>query len=423
MPFGGWDMAAETPDAWCPYRVGDIADVFDGPHATPKTVEHGPVFLGIQALKDGRLDLRDTRHVTEEDFARWTKRIEPRPDDLVFSYETRLGEAALIPPGLRCCLGRRMGLLRLKPGVPVIPRMLLLAYLGPQFQAVLRLNAVHGSTVDRLPIIRFPDFQISLPGLREQRAIVSVIGALDDMIESNQRLAWTLRQTVLVDHSRLARHGHRVEHLRDLVAVLARGRAPSYVEDGAVVLNQKCVRDGEIDFARSRLTDANKLRRDARLIRIGDVLVNSTGVGTLGRTALVEWLPAGDVCADSHLTIVRADPRSVLPTWLSSDLLQREEEIVGLAEGTTGQTELSRDMLGSLVVRVGDAESQQRHDVLARAVALRRAALARETRVLMEIRSALLPRLVSGQIRVPLSDDPEETLVGAMGACEAGAVA
>ena len=92
--------------------IGDVAEVFDGPHATPKTVDVGPVFLGISALQDGKINLGETRHVTPQDFRQWTRRVKPQTDDVVFSYETRLGQAAIIPEGLECCLGRRMGLVR-----------------------------------------------------------------------------------------------------------------------------------------------------------------------------------------------------------------------------------------------------------------------------------------------------------------------
>ena len=93
--------------------------IYDGPHATPKKTTSGPVFLGISNLADGRLDPSNTEHLAEEDYRLWTRRVRPESGDIVFSYETRIGQAAVIPEGLRCCLGRRMGLLRL----PWIPRV------------------------------------------------------------------------------------------------------------------------------------------------------------------------------------------------------------------------------------------------------------------------------------------------------------
>src|SRR5207244_3380484 len=132
---------------WQEIAIGELAEIFDGPHATPPKTDSGPIFLGISNLAHGRLDLSSTDHLSDDDHARWTRRVTPKAGDVVFSYETRLGEAALIPPGLRCCLGRRMGLLRARPG-KVDSRFLLYAYLGPRFQKTLRSRTVHGSTVD-----------------------------------------------------------------------------------------------------------------------------------------------------------------------------------------------------------------------------------------------------------------------------------
>lgn len=178
--------------SWRKVAIGDLADIFDGPHATPAKTREGPVFLGISNLLRGRLDLSDTEHLSEDDYQRWIRRVEPTAGDVVFSYETRLGEAAAIPAGFHCCLGRRMGLLRARPG-KVDGRFLLYAYLGPQFQEVLRLRTIHGSTVDRIPLSDMPSFPIEVPGtINEQRAIASVLGALDDKIEQNRRTAQAL---------------------------------------------------------------------------------------------------------------------------------------------------------------------------------------------------------------------------------------
>ena len=181
-------MASE----WREVAIGELAEIFDGPHATPPKTSHGPVFLGISNLVQGRLDLANTEHLSEEDYVRWTRRVEPQAGDVVFSYETRLGEAAFIPPGLRFCLGRRMGLLRARPG-KVDKRFLLYAYLGPQFQETLRARTIHGSTVDRIPLIDMPRFPIEVPdSVEEQRAIAHILGTLDDKIELNRRMSETL---------------------------------------------------------------------------------------------------------------------------------------------------------------------------------------------------------------------------------------
>jgi type I restriction enzyme S subunit len=176
---------------WPIVALGEICDVYDGPHATPKKTASGPIFLGISNLSKGRIDLSGAEHLSEEDFARWTRRVRPRANDVVFSYETKIGEAAIIPENLICCLGRRMGLLR-PNRLRVEPRFLLYAYLGPEFQAIISSRTVHGSTVDRIALMELPSFPIQIPSLPEQRAIAHILGTLDDKIELNRRMNETL---------------------------------------------------------------------------------------------------------------------------------------------------------------------------------------------------------------------------------------
>lgn len=173
--------------------IKDVAVVFDGPHATPKKIESGPYFLSISSLSNGALDLSQSAHLSEDDFKKWTKRVTPEQGDVLFSYETRLGEAALMPDGIRACLGRRMGLLR-PDRSKVIPEYLLYAYLSPEFQRTIEARKIHGATVDRIALKELPDFPIRVPKLIEQRAIVDVLNGLDSKIQINHQINQTLEQ-------------------------------------------------------------------------------------------------------------------------------------------------------------------------------------------------------------------------------------
>ena len=102
-----------VPIGWHIDPVGHVvAGIYDGPHATPAESDKGPIFLGIKNLTGSGLNLDDVRHIHEDDWAQWTRRITPRHGDIVFSYEATLGFFALIPPDTRCCLGRRLALIR-----------------------------------------------------------------------------------------------------------------------------------------------------------------------------------------------------------------------------------------------------------------------------------------------------------------------
>ncbi len=165
-------------------HICEVGKVFDGPHATPKTVDSGPIFLGIGALQDGQINLGATRHVTPDDFRQWTRRVKPQADDIVFSYETRLGQVAIIPEGLECCLGRRMGLVRVDKK-RLDPRFFVYQYISPPFREFLNSKTVRGATVDRIALKEFPSFPISLPNIIEQKHIAD---AFDIFRAKTQRL-------------------------------------------------------------------------------------------------------------------------------------------------------------------------------------------------------------------------------------------
>ncbi len=72
--------------------------IYDGPHATPSVSAEGPVFLGIKNITDdGRLDFSEIRHVSENEFPKWTRRVTPQPGDVVLTYEATLHRYAVIP--------------------------------------------------------------------------------------------------------------------------------------------------------------------------------------------------------------------------------------------------------------------------------------------------------------------------------------
>lgn len=141
--------------------------------------------------------------------------------------------------------------------------------------------------------------------------------------------------------------------LVDLCSYINRGAAPVYTESGGtLVLNQKCVRDQRVNLADARRTDTDrKAVSPERLLQPWDILVNSTGVGTLGRVAQIRSIPE-KATIDSHITIVRPNPDVVHPQYLGLALRHLEDEIEALGEGSTGQTELSRARLAEFVVSI-----------------------------------------------------------------------
>jgi len=149
--------------------------------------------------------------------------------------------------------------------------------------------------------------------------------------------------------------------LSEITSFLARGAAPKYTEkDDFYVLNQKCIRDWRVSLKDARFTDTEaKKVHDDRILRDNDILVNSTGQGTLGRVAQFLKLDR-PATVDSHITIVRPTPDLVFPEYLGYVLKGRQNEIELLAEGSTGQTELSKLQLANLSIDLPPLDQQKK---------------------------------------------------------------
>ena len=168
--------------------IGEVCNVFDGPHATPKKTKTGPVYLGIDAVtNDGRLNPQEYAHLSEEDYKIWTRRVTPQKDDIVFSYEATLGRYAMIPDGFYGCLGRRLAIVRAKDS-RVNPRWLYYYFLSPEWSIFIENHTVKGSTVNRISVDDFPTYKIPLPGRKMQNDVVEVLSAIDYKIETNSRI-------------------------------------------------------------------------------------------------------------------------------------------------------------------------------------------------------------------------------------------
>lgn len=160
--------------------------IYDGPHATPPVSDTGAIFLGISNFSNGRLDLSDIRFISENDLPRWTKRVTPQARDIVFSYEATLNLYAVIPDGFRGCLGRRMALIRVDEEKAYY-KFLYYYFYSDAWRVVIQENTVLGATVDRIPLVKFPDFLIDLPPLVTQHRIADILSAYDNLIQNNQK--------------------------------------------------------------------------------------------------------------------------------------------------------------------------------------------------------------------------------------------
>ncbi len=276
--------------------------------------------------------------------------------------------------------------------------------------------------------------RVCVPEPAEQRAIAHILGALDDKIELNRRMAETLEATAralfkswFVDFDPVrAKAGGRPtglpddiaglfpsafgddglpkgwenKPLKDLTTSIVRGVAPMYCDDGLIVINQKCIRGGHLDLSKARHHDSSQkpVSKD-RDLAAGDILINSTGVGTLGRVAQIRRVDK-PITADGHVTIIKLIPGQAFENVVGLRLLTAEAEVTELGEGSTGQTELPRAAVGAISVIVPPADVRGAFDAKVSSVRDRADAAVEQCNTLAELRDTLLPRLISGELRI-----------------------
>lgn len=141
--------------------------------------------------------------------------------------------------------------------------------------------------------------------------------------------------------------------LGKITSLITKGIPPKYVEiEGEKtirVLNQKCNRNFFITYTDSRLHDcaAKKVAKE-KMLKEGDVLVNSTGTGTAGRVAQI-WDVPTPTTIDGHMILLRPTDE-IEQLYYGYAIKANQATIESLAEGSTGQTEVNRQRLQDEVI-------------------------------------------------------------------------
>ncbi len=323
--------------------------------------------------------------------------------DLVFTHRGTIGQVSMIPRRRkhdRYVLSTSHVKARLNSSV-ALPEFYYYYFSSPLGQQeILKNISTVGVPGLARPVETVKSLAVPCPPLPTQKAIAGLLGALDDKIAVNDRIADTARRLARSYFQLATEVEDPVDvEISTVAQAVTRGVAPRYTEDPPRlrVLNQKCVRDGRVILGPSRWTISDKIP-PGKLLRPNDVLVNSTGVGTLGRVA--RWTRYDSCTVDSHVSIVRFDSLKIDPVCAGFAMLEAEPEIEALGEGSTGQTELSRTRLSAVHIVV--PSRGQTVELRAKLDALEaRGDMALEESIeLASLRDYLLPKLMSGEILV-----------------------
>ena len=266
---------------------------------------------------------------------------------------------------------------------------------------------ITGSAQPKLSQANLNAVTLQLPFIDEQKKIVAILGSLDDKIELNNKINENLQQQAAaifrswfvdcVPFGGTAPDEWENVTLEGITALVSRGITPKYADDtDQIVINQKCIRNHTIDLSLARTHTPRVINE--KWLRFGDLLINSTGDGTLGRAAQV-WFQPKNLTVDSHVTIVRPAKENLI-FYIGLWGILHEKEIESLHTGSTGQTELPRDRVKAMELLLPDNETLDRFNALITPMAATIVTNQEENNRLAALRDAILPKLMSGEIDV-----------------------
>ena len=190
LPPQAKKASASRRDSGDTTSLGDMCElIVDCPHFTPEWTDHGYLVIRNQNIRNGRLDLSNPSFTHKDDFDRRINRAKPQPGDIIFTREAPMGEVCMLPKDIECCVGQRQVLLR--PRSDLDGTYLLYALQSRFVRNQIFWNEGTGSTVSNVRIPALKALRIPRLGSGE-RFVGECLSALDAKIELNRRMNETV---------------------------------------------------------------------------------------------------------------------------------------------------------------------------------------------------------------------------------------
>lgn len=427
---------SEIPDHWEIITLEDCLEaIIDYRGKTPQKSSTGIPLLSAKVIKGGKILEELFEFLPAENYDAWMRRGLPKPGDVVMTTEGPLGEIAQLD-SRKYALGQRIVTLRGKQG------LLDNGYLKYVMQSAFIQNQLHaratGTTVLGIKQRDLRKIGMLVPPLDEQREIANTLGTLDDKIDLNRRMNATLQETaralfkswfVDFDPVRAKSEGRDPDSMDAETAALfpdsfeeselgliPRGWRVSAIGDEVKVVGGSTPStkeaqywdDGIFAWATpkdlSNLSVPVLLETDRQITEAGLSQISS-GLLPDGTVLLSSRAPIGYLAiAETPVAINQGFIAMICDKALSNHYVLRWAEtsmdiIKGNANGTTFQ-EISKGNFRPIFVLVPPLEILDAFNMLAAPLHEEIVNNERESRTLAETRDALLPKLVSGEIRI-----------------------
>ncbi len=400
-------------EEWKEYKASEFCKIVtDGTHDSPKPKDKGHYLITSKHLKDTGIDFSSANYISEEDYLKIIARSKVEQYDILYSMIGTIGNIVQVKTEHVDFAVKNMGIFKM--GGDHLNSSWLYYWLKSPFAHEYVSQRLAGSTQSYLTLNSLRDFTVKFPGKLRAKEIISILSSLDDKIELNRRInanleaqAQALFKSWFVDfepfrdgefvESELGMipKGWRVGSLSD-IAEYINGLAmqkfrPEEGEKGLPVLKIKELGQGGFDD-NSELCSPSLIGKKY-IINDGDIIFSWSG------TLMVKIWCGGKCGLNQHLFIVA--PKE-MPKWFVYQWTQYHlDNFIRIAKDkavTMGH--IKRGELDKAKVSIPDEENMEKISSLMEPIFDKIISTELESRRLASLRDTLLPRLMSGEIKV-----------------------
>lgn len=174
---------------WETVKLEDIATVVDSRHKTPQYSDHGLPMVRVVDVSSGKLSLENTKKVSGDVYNDFSKGRDPELEDIVITRVGSYGNFAYVNSNEKFCLGQNTAL--------IIPnekdRFLYYALISPQIKNQIE-EMVVGAVQKTISLKAIKSLELRLPPKDVKRKITSILSAIDEKIENNKSTNQTLEK-------------------------------------------------------------------------------------------------------------------------------------------------------------------------------------------------------------------------------------
>jgi len=407
------------PDGWVEINlVSCLEQIIDYRGKTPKKSSSGIKTLSAKSVKMGAIDYAQAYHISKETYDAFMVRGFPKKGDILMTTEAPLGCIAKLD---RSDVSVAQRLLTLRGENGVLNNDYLMYFLTSKRGQYELHSRASGSTVQGIKRSEFEHVKIILPPIPEQKSIANILSSFDEKIEllreQNETLK-TLAQTIfkewfvnfnypdatgeMVD-SELGEipKGWGIKGIEDIFDFLEGPgiRNWQYTETGTRFINIRLIKSGDILVANSNFVsdeEANGKYSHFQLQERDFVLSTS---GTLGKGAIVrkEHLPL-----ILNTSVIRFRPKDEKSYSFMYQFLQSRyflHELQSLASGSV-QLNFGPMHLRQIKLILPSRELLDRFSDLNNYIYEKTTFNLSQIQTLTKTRDTLLPKLMSGEVRV-----------------------